>query len=119
VLSFGIAQAIAFAFGFQNVTAVSESVEGRADEPFTSQDVGPLLEGEIRRQENAGPFVGCADDVEQEFRSDFARGDITQFIQDQEIEPGQLGLQPQQQAFLGSLVAINSRRLNPGPIRVT
>ena len=44
-----------------------EAVEQGAGEPLATHDLGPLFEGQIGGDEEAGPFVRPADDVEEEF----------------------------------------------------
>ena len=42
----GIPETKALAFGFQDVAAMREAVEGGSGEPFAAEHLGPLLEGQ-------------------------------------------------------------------------
>ena len=58
--SAGVAEAKALAFGFEDVAAVREAVEGGSGEPFAAEHLGPLLEGQDRRQRPAD-HAECSD----------------------------------------------------------
>ena len=47
------------------MTAVSQSIESRTCEAFTTQYLCPVLEWQIRRNHHAQAFVGGADDIEE------------------------------------------------------
>ena len=55
-------------------------IERGPDQSFAAQDFRPLLEGQVRRQDDTRPFVGGADDVEQQFGSDLAGGHVPQLV---------------------------------------
>ena len=70
-------------------------IEGGSGEPFVAQHFGPLLEAEVGRQHDAGAFVGGGNHVEEEFGSGLAGRDVTQFIQNQQIEFGEITAESQ------------------------
>jgi hypothetical protein len=61
----GVLEPVALALGLQNVAAVREPVQRRACEPFAAENVGPVLEGQVGRDDQAVAFVRGGDDVEE------------------------------------------------------
>jgi hypothetical protein len=86
----GVLQTVALALRLQNVAAVREPVQRRSREPFAAQDFGPVLEGQVRCHDQAVAFVGRRDDVAEEFGPGLARRDVPEFVEDEEVELGQL-----------------------------
>ncbi len=58
--SFGVFEPIALTVAFQ-VATVYQAIEGRAGQPFRAPYLSPLLEGQVRGDDQAGPLVGHAD----------------------------------------------------------
>ncbi|MFO0903187.1 MAG: hypothetical protein U0939_09320 [Pirellulales bacterium] len=48
------------------------------------------------------PLVGAADHLEEEFRAELAGGDVSQLVEDQQVELRQRRLHPQQRPFFPS-----------------
>ena len=48
------------------MTTVRQAVERRAGQTFAAENLRPVFERKIRRDNEALPFVGRADDVEQQ-----------------------------------------------------
>ena len=71
----GVLQTVALALRLQNVAAVREPVQRCSREPFAAEDFGPVLEGQVRRHDEAVAFVSRGDDVEEELSSSLARGE--------------------------------------------
>ncbi len=65
---------------------MGEPIERGTGEAFAAEDFGPVFERQVRRHDQAVPFVGGGDDVEQQFGSGLAGGNVAQFIEDQQIE---------------------------------
>ena len=42
--AFGVLEAVAFAFGFQDMATVGEAIQGGPGESFAAEDFGPVLE---------------------------------------------------------------------------
>ena len=91
---------IALALGLQNVAAVGEPVQRYAGEPFTAENLGPVLEGQVRRDDQAVAFVCGGNDVEEQFRPSLARRDVAEFIEDEKIELRELLTEPEQVPLL-------------------
>jgi hypothetical protein len=92
----GVLEPVALALGLQNVAAVSKPVQRRAGEPFAAENLGPVLEGQVRRDDQAIAFVRGGDDVEEQFRPSLARRDVAKFVEDEQVELRELLTQPEQ-----------------------
>src|SRR5439155_23733336 len=97
---FGVVEAVALAFGLDDPTAMGEAIEGSAGEPFGSEDFGPGFEGQVGGDDEAGAFVGGGDDVEEQFGADFGCGDVAEFVEDEQVELGELGLEQKEAALV-------------------
>ena len=62
-------EAVAVAVHLQDVDVVGEAVKQSAGEPLGSEDVGPLVEGEVGGDQDGAPFVALAEDLEEQFRA--------------------------------------------------
>ena len=62
----GVPEAEAFALCLKDVAAVRKAIECRSGESFAAEHLGPLLEGQIRGQDQALPLVGRAAHVKEE-----------------------------------------------------
>ena len=62
-------EAVAFALGLEDVAAVGEPVERGAGQAFAAEDLGPVLERQVRRHDQAVPLIRSGDHVKQEFGS--------------------------------------------------
>ena len=47
------------------------------------KDLGPLVEGQVGGDDDAGAFVGPTDDLEEEFGGGLGAGDVAEFIKDE------------------------------------
>ncbi len=79
-----------------------QPIEHGAGQSLAAQNFSPLLEGEIGSHDQRLPFVGAADHLEEEFRAKLTGGDVTQLVEDQQIELRQSRLHPQQRPFFPS-----------------
>jgi len=79
---------------------VGEAVEGCSGESFGAEHFGPGLEREVGGDDHAGAFVGGRDDVEEQFGSDLGGGDVAEFVEDEQVELGELGLEAEEAAFV-------------------
>ena len=71
-----------------------------AGEPFRPEDLGPLVEGQVGGHQGRSPLVALAEDLEEQFRPSVGQGHEAQFVDDEELEAGQLALQVEQPAFV-------------------
>ena len=65
---------------------MSEPVQQGTSKPFRSKDLRPFLEGQVCRHHKAVMLIGLADDLEEQFGSGLGEGNISQFINHQEME---------------------------------
>ena len=98
----GVFQAVTFTGRFEDVAVVGQAIQDGAGQALGSEDLGPLVEREVRCDDDTGPFVGGGDHVEEEFAAEFTGRDVAQFVEDQQVELGKLGFHPYQLAFLAS-----------------
>ena len=75
---------------------MGQAVQHRSGQPFTAHHFGPLFKGQIGRDDQAGAFIRPADYVEQQFRPGLGERDVTEFVQQQDIQPFQVFVQPLQ-----------------------
>jgi len=71
---FGVLEPVTFAVGFKDVDAMGEPVEHGAGQPFTAEHLGPVFKGQVGGEDQAGAFVGAADDIEEQFRAGLENG---------------------------------------------
>ena len=57
---------------------------------------GPLVEGEVGCDQDGAAFVALAEDFEEQFGASGGQGHEAQFVDDEELEVGQLALEVQQ-----------------------
>ena len=53
---------------------MGQPIKGGSCEAFAAEHLRPILEGQIGRHNQAQPFVGRADHVEQQFRAELGDG---------------------------------------------
>ena len=64
---------------------VRQPVQHRTCQTLRAAHLCPILERKIGRNNQALPFIGSADNLEQQLRTCFTEWHIAQFIQDQQI----------------------------------
>ena len=79
---------------------VGEAAQQRAGEPFRPEDLGPLVEGQVGGHQDRAPLVALAEDFEEQFRPGVGQGHEAQFVDDEELEAGQLALEVEQPALV-------------------
>jgi len=57
---------------------MGQTVQHRARQALAAEHFRPLLEGQVRRHDHAGAFVGRADHVEEQLGAELARRDVAQ-----------------------------------------
>ena len=65
---------------------MSEPVQQGAGESLGAKDLGPFLKGQVRGQHEAVMLIGPADNLEEQFGSCLGEGNISEFVNDQEME---------------------------------
>ncbi len=79
---------------------MGQAIQEGSGQPFATHHLDPLFKGQIGRHDQAGAFVGPADDIEQQLGSGLAEGHVAQFVEDQQPVAFQRAVQPLQIAFL-------------------
>ena len=82
---------------------MSEPVQQGAGKSLGAKDIRPFLEGQVRGQHEAVMLIGPADDLEEQFGSCLGEGDISQFINHQEMESLDLFVQSLKPFFFPAL----------------
>ena len=82
---------------------MSKPVQKGAGESFGAKDLRPFLKGQVRSQHEAVMLIGPADDLEEQLGSGLGEGNISQFIDHQEMESLELFVQALQPFFFPAL----------------
>ena len=82
---------------------MSEPVKEGPGEPLGAKDLGPFLKGQVGGHHKAMMLIGPADDLEEQFGSGLGEGNISEFIDDQEMESLELFVQSLKPFFLPAL----------------
>ena len=69
---------------------VREAVEQRGGHLGITENGWPFTEGEIGRDDDRGTLVETADQVEQQLAARLRERQITQFVEDDEVEAGEI-----------------------------
>src|SRR5512135_3903651 len=82
---------------------MSEPVQQGAGEALGAEDFRPFLEGQVRGQHEAVMLIGPANDLEEQFGPRLGEGNISQFINHQQMESLELFVQTLKPLFLPAL----------------
>jgi hypothetical protein len=96
-------EAVTFAGGLDEGGPVGEPVEGGAGEAFVAEHLGPVFKAEVSGEDDALPFVGIGNHVEEQFGAGLAGGDVAEFVEDEQVEPAELVPEAKQLAVLVGL----------------
>ncbi len=88
---------------------MSEPVQKGVGESLGAKDLGPFLEGQVRGQHEAVMFIGPADDLEEQFGARPGEGNISQFINHQQMEPLELFVQALKPLFFPALHELSDK----------
>src|SRR5271156_5341130 len=75
--------------GFENVAAVSETIEQRGRHLGVAEHAGPLAEAEISRDDDAGALVELAEQMEEQGSAGGAERQVAKLVEDDEIGVGE------------------------------
>ena len=65
---------------------MGQAIEQRGGHFRIAEDGRPLAEGEVGRDDDRGPLVEPADEVEQELAAGLGERQIAEFVEDHEVE---------------------------------
>ena len=83
-------EAPAVVAGLDDVAVVGQPIEQRGGHLGVAEDGGPFAEGEIGGDDDRGALVEPADEVEQELAAGLGEGQIAEFVENDEVEAGQM-----------------------------
>ena len=69
---------------------MGESVQQSAGESFGTEHFDPVLKGQVGGDDEAGALVSAADHVEEQFGTGLGKRDVTEFVEDEHLEPFEL-----------------------------
>ncbi len=82
---------------------MSEPVQQRTGESLAGKDLGPFLKGQVGGQHEAVMLVGPADNLKKQFGSGLGEGNISEFINHQQMEFLELFVQALKSLFFPGL----------------
>ncbi len=86
VLFHRLFEAEAFAVHFKDLGMVSQAVQQGGRHAFALEDLTPVAEREVARDQQTAAFVTFSEHLKQQFRARSTEGQIAQFVDDQKIE---------------------------------
>ena len=94
---------VALAVHLQDVDVMGEPVQQRPGQPLRAEDLGPFVEWQVGGDQDGAPLIALAEDLEEQFRADPRQWDKARFVDDQQVQAGQLPLQIQQPSLVPGL----------------
>jgi len=82
---------------------VGDAVEERAGEAFAGEDRSPFLEGQVGGDDGGAVLVASAEDVEEQFASALRERHVSELVDDEQADPGELVLEPEQPLLVARL----------------
>jgi len=82
---------------------MGQLVQQRSCEAFCPECFSPFFERQIASDQGGNPLVALRDQLEEQFSSGFAQRHKPQLINDQQLDLGQLALQPWQALLISGL----------------
>src|ERR1700752_2946437 len=82
---------------------VRETIEQRAGEPRAAEDAGPFLERQVGRDDGRAAFMTLAEDLEEQLRTGLRERHIAEFIDNEELDGGELSLELEQTPLVARL----------------
>jgi hypothetical protein len=76
--------------GLDDVTVMGQPVEQRGGHLGVAEHARPFAEGEIGGDDDGGALIKAADEVEEKLSTGLGEGQITEFVQHDEVHPGQV-----------------------------
>jgi hypothetical protein len=77
---------------------MGEPVQGGSGQPLAAEDLGPVFEGQIGGHDQTLPFVGAADQVEEQLGPGLARRHVTELVERQRVLLRKLAAEARQRA---------------------
>ena len=77
-----------------------QAVQDGTGESLSSKNLRPLIKRQVGRDDDARSFIRGRDDIEEQFTAELACRDVTQFVQDQQVQRSQSPFKPLQCSFI-------------------
>ena len=98
-----LAEPEALTIHLEDVDVVGQAVEYCAGQALRAEDLGPLVEGQVRGNDDRAALVALGDDLEEQLCAGFAERNEAQLVDDQQIIPGKALLQALEATLVGCL----------------
>ena len=82
---------------------MGQAVQESAGEPLGAEDLCPLVEGQVGGDEDRSSLVALAEDLEQQLCAGLGQRDEAEFVDDEELEAGELLLEIEQASLVFGL----------------
>jgi hypothetical protein len=79
---------------------VGEAIEQRTGETLALENACPFLEWKVRRDDGRSTLVALAEDLEQKLGASLGKRHIAEFVDDEELDCGELSLKFEQTLFV-------------------
>ena len=99
----GVGQAVAFTVGFEDVNAMGQPVQHGPGEPFAAQHLRPVFKRQVGGDDEAGTLISTGHHIEEQFGPGLGERDVAEFVEDEQIEPFELFVEPLEQPVLAHL----------------
>ena len=76
--------------GFDDLAVMGQAVQERGGHLGIAKDRRPFAEGEVGGDDDRGAFVELADEVEQQLSAGLGKGQIAEFVEDDEVKAVQV-----------------------------
>ena len=82
---------------------MSEPIKQCTRKPFGAEDLSPFLKGQVRGYHEAMMLISPADDFKEQFRSSLGERNVSQFIDDKQMESLKLFVHSLKSSFFSAL----------------
>ncbi len=82
---------------------MSEPIKECTGEPFGTEDLSPFLKSQVRGDHEAMMLIGPTNEFKEQFSSGLGEGNVSQFIDDQQVESLKLFVHSLESFFLPAL----------------
>ena len=83
-------EAPAVVTGLDDVAVMGQAIEQRGGHLGVAEDGRPFAEGGVGGDDDRGPLVEPADEVEQELAAGLGERQVAEFVEDDEVHAGQM-----------------------------
>ena len=112
----GFPEPVALAVHLEDRAAVGEPVQQRRGHAFALEDLSPLAERQVARDQDAAAFVPVGEDLEQQLHPRAAEADIAQLVHDQQVDLLKHRQHPLQPVVLLCFLELVHQRLSRGEL---